>query len=338
MSFCDTDVSGIPTDDEELSLTLITSRLNSLRTTIQVNQFFPRCYFSQRFGSEKSFDPENAETYSTLKSFIKKYSFYGDEPSWAVHAAFEVDTFQSYDAPDFLKYLAVKMGQYDKGQQGETESSGSTGSGSSETGKASSETGNTSTASKETLKDSMASGNGTGDVSVKETKSGNGTFVTGPSCPSRVPGTSMNAMNETAVSTICTNFVHGTTASNVTATPPCKASANGKHIPLDNNNNKAGNTDKPAAAVVVVAEDHTSVKSSKSSTTKPKSKFKNAFSFGKKKKNGPNGPTSGFGIRDDANGNTANGLGNGKVSKAVNGQMVLRTEGLLAKHGDRTKR
>jgi len=147
----------------------------------------------------------------------------------------------------------------------------------------------------------------------------------------------MNAMNETAVSTICTNFVHGTTSSNITATPPCKASANGKHIPSDNNN-KAGNTNKPAA-MVAIAEDHTSVKSSKSSTTKPKSKFKNAFSFGKKKKNGPNGPTSGFGIRDnDANGNTTNGLGNGKVSKAVNGQMVLRTEELLAKHGDPRKR
>jgi len=56
-----------------------------------------------------TFDAENAETYALLRAFTKKYSFGGEE-SWGQHAAFEVDTFQTYDAPDFKEYLGLKFG------------------------------------------------------------------------------------------------------------------------------------------------------------------------------------------------------------------------------------
>src|SRR5271169_2461767 len=96
-----------------MALKLIIWRLASLKTTIEINQFFPRAYFAQRFSVERTFDPENAETYITLENFIKKYSFASpqEEPSWGSLTAFEVDTFQNYDAPDFKKYLYLKFGK-----------------------------------------------------------------------------------------------------------------------------------------------------------------------------------------------------------------------------------
>jgi hypothetical protein len=97
--------------------------LKSLRTTIEVNQFFPRAYFSSRFCLDTTFDHENAETYDLLRAFTKKYSFGGEDPSWGQHTAFEVDTFQNYDAPDFKQYLGLKFGHL---APSEEESCGST--------------------------------------------------------------------------------------------------------------------------------------------------------------------------------------------------------------------
>lgn len=90
-----------------MALELIRTRLQGLRTTIQMNQFFPRAYFSERFHAESAVDIENTETWITLRNFVKKYTPTTEE-SWAYHTAFEVVTFQSYDAPDFRQYLAVK--------------------------------------------------------------------------------------------------------------------------------------------------------------------------------------------------------------------------------------
>jgi hypothetical protein len=227
--------SALPSSDEELSLNLILGRLNSLKTTIQVNQFFPRSYFSQRFNAEKSFDiTENSDTFNTLKSFIKKYSYYGEEPSWAIHASFEVDTFQSYDAPDFLKYLAVRIGQHtddddDKNEvegEGGTDSCGSNVSEGTFNGKASSETVPTSTTGSDG-KDSSSSSpteNGTIKPTVKATGTSNGTTVKGPSCPIPVNGTTT-----TTTKTTNNGSINGPTTH-------CKASTNGKHLPQDNNN------------------------------------------------------------------------------------------------------
>ena len=95
-----------------MALKLIMWRLASLKTTIEINQFFPKAYFAQRFSVERTFDPEYAETYITLGNFIKKYSIASpeEEPSWGTHTAFEVETFRNYDAPDFKKYLYLKFG------------------------------------------------------------------------------------------------------------------------------------------------------------------------------------------------------------------------------------
>jgi hypothetical protein len=98
-----------------MALDFIIWRLGSLKTTIQVDQFFPRAYFSQRFSVEHTFDPENAGTYTTLKDFIKKYGSNSlEERSWGGHTAFEVETFQTYDAPDFRKYLNLKLGGHEE--------------------------------------------------------------------------------------------------------------------------------------------------------------------------------------------------------------------------------
>ena len=98
-----------------MSLEFILWRLGSLKTTIEVNQFFPRTYFSQRFSVERTFDPENEETYITLREFTKKYNLTShDAPSWGAHAAFEVETFQTYDPPDFRKYLNLKLGSHEE--------------------------------------------------------------------------------------------------------------------------------------------------------------------------------------------------------------------------------
>jgi hypothetical protein len=91
-----------------MALDLIRTRLQGLKTTIKLNQFFPRAYFSERFEAEKVSDAENTETWVTLRNFSKKYTLTTDE-SWAYHTAFEVVTFQAYDAPDFRQYLAVRL-------------------------------------------------------------------------------------------------------------------------------------------------------------------------------------------------------------------------------------
>lgn len=104
------DGSSGPSSENALALELILARLKSLKTSIEVNQFFPRTYFASRLSLDMAFDPENTETYGQLRAFTKKYSFGGNEPSWGQHTAFEVDTFQSYDAPDFKEYLGLKFG------------------------------------------------------------------------------------------------------------------------------------------------------------------------------------------------------------------------------------
>jgi hypothetical protein len=79
--------------------------------TIQINQFFPKSYFSSAFSVERNFTLENKDTYDTLKTFIKKYS--DEEGSWKSSTAIEIATFQNYDAPDFKRYLVVKIGDED---------------------------------------------------------------------------------------------------------------------------------------------------------------------------------------------------------------------------------
>jgi hypothetical protein len=60
---------------------------------------------------ERTFDPENAETYTTLRYFTKKYTVTPPEKkSWGAHTVLEVTTFQKYDAPDFRNYLNLKCG------------------------------------------------------------------------------------------------------------------------------------------------------------------------------------------------------------------------------------
>ena len=113
-----------------MALDFILWRLASLKTTIEVNQFFPRAYFSQRFSVERTFDPLNAETYTTLREFTKKYSNSQEEQSWCCYTGFEVETFQTYDAPDFKKYLSLKLSGH--GEEGSIESSYRTGKSSSE--------------------------------------------------------------------------------------------------------------------------------------------------------------------------------------------------------------
>lgn len=105
-----------------MALDFILWRLGSLKTTIEVNQFFPRAYFSQQFSVERTFDPENSETYITLRDFTKKYASKSqEEQSWAVHTAVEVEAFQTYDALDFKKYLNLKLGSRE--EEGSAESS-----------------------------------------------------------------------------------------------------------------------------------------------------------------------------------------------------------------------
>lgn len=102
---------GVVSDEDSMALDLILSRLASLKRTIEINQFFPRSYFSQRFSVERTFDAENEEAYATLRDFTKKYAFESQEKtSWGAHTAFEVDTFQNYNAPDFKRYLNLKFG------------------------------------------------------------------------------------------------------------------------------------------------------------------------------------------------------------------------------------
>ena len=73
--------SGIPTFEEQVSRHLILSRLRTLKTTIEVNQFFPHNYFSQRFNVERTFNQENFATFETLRAFIKKYRYLDLRPS-----------------------------------------------------------------------------------------------------------------------------------------------------------------------------------------------------------------------------------------------------------------
>lgn len=113
-----------------MALDLILCRLESIKTTIEVNQFFPRAYFSQRFSVERTFDPLNTETYTTLREFTKKYSNSQEELSWCCYTGFEVETFQTYDARDFRKYLSSKLSG--RGEEGSIESSYRTGKSSSE--------------------------------------------------------------------------------------------------------------------------------------------------------------------------------------------------------------
>jgi hypothetical protein len=98
--------SGQVAEEDFMALDFIIWRLQSLRTTIKVDQFFPRSYFSERFQVERNFDFEYIETFVTLRDFIKKHILTAEE-SWGSHASLEVETFQTYDAPDFRKYLAV---------------------------------------------------------------------------------------------------------------------------------------------------------------------------------------------------------------------------------------
>ena len=95
-------------DENELAFHSILSRLESLNTTIQVNRFFPRMYFSCTFAVDRNFEPENKETYCILRDFIRKYSppTTGEE-SWASLAEKEIKTFQKYDAADLKKYVEI---------------------------------------------------------------------------------------------------------------------------------------------------------------------------------------------------------------------------------------
>lgn len=96
-------------EENELAFHSILSRLESLNTTIKVNRFFPRMYFSSTFTVDRNFDPENKETYSILRDFIRKYSppTTAGEESWASLAEKEIKTFQKYDAADLKKYVEI---------------------------------------------------------------------------------------------------------------------------------------------------------------------------------------------------------------------------------------
>jgi len=166
-------ISPGPSPENELALELILARLKSLKTTIEVNQFFPRAYFSARLCLDTAFDPENAQTYDILRAFAKKYSFGGEEPSWVQHTAFEVDTFQNYDAPDFKQYLGLKFGHL---APVEEESCGSTEvEGGSNSGKSSSETSNTSSG---TTTSDFQKGKQNGGLVNCEATNGKGTMKT----------------------------------------------------------------------------------------------------------------------------------------------------------------
>jgi hypothetical protein len=92
---------------------LLLWRLKSLRTTIEVDQFFPFCYLQSQFG--RDFEMENTET--VLRDFIRKHTrgFDSERPrSWATMTFKEVETFQSYDAPMFREYLAQKRKTIDE--------------------------------------------------------------------------------------------------------------------------------------------------------------------------------------------------------------------------------
>jgi hypothetical protein len=113
-------------------------RLSSIRTTIEVDSFYPRMFFQQRFVVENTVEQENASAFPILKKYIEKYtpgseglqrdssssslSTKSDTPglatpplkSWCDETLEEIERFANFDAVDFGRYLRTKFPQMEE--------------------------------------------------------------------------------------------------------------------------------------------------------------------------------------------------------------------------------
>jgi hypothetical protein len=204
----------------------------------------------------------------------------------------EIDTFRSYDAVDFARYLEIWRRNQEKqatqkpvegGQKEESETN--TTNRDIGTGKGSSETAATSTVTDQTTSTNSGShGTTKTPTTTVSNRSPQGT-VKRSACPS--------------------------------ANPPSNLPSRGKSSSNGNQSSQSGNP-----AIVTGTEDHTSINSSKSSNSKKASKFKNVFSFGKKKGSCLIGLSSNSG----GSGKVSE---KGRVSKVENERIIQRTESLL---------
>jgi hypothetical protein len=102
-------------EDSALALDFLLWRLSSLKCEVEVDQFFPTCYFRSGFIWDSH--QENTETYRTLRNFIEKHLIKCDPSatkesahnSWATRCYHEIKSFQSYDAPDFRIFLLKSL-------------------------------------------------------------------------------------------------------------------------------------------------------------------------------------------------------------------------------------
>ena len=109
--------SGQVSEQEKMALELILGRLQSLKTTIQVDQFFPRAYFQTSSTSlphncaNGSTEIEPSQTWPTLRNFSKKYAYLDTTGtgSWATHTLKELDNYQVYDAVDIRNYYSLQQ-------------------------------------------------------------------------------------------------------------------------------------------------------------------------------------------------------------------------------------
>ena len=101
---------------------MITSRLHSLKTTIEVDQFFPRSYFQKRSsldedGLERRLADEPSQTWQNLRGFMKKYLYFDNDGqySWAALTMKELDNYQRYDSVDLQSYYSLRSRAADYG-------------------------------------------------------------------------------------------------------------------------------------------------------------------------------------------------------------------------------
>ena len=110
-------------------------RLSLIKTAIEVDSFYPRMFFQQRFVVEHSVEQEKTSAFPILKKYIKKYTPASEElperdsssssldapssetpplKSWCEERFEEIERFAKFDAVDFGPYLRTKFPQWEE--------------------------------------------------------------------------------------------------------------------------------------------------------------------------------------------------------------------------------
>jgi len=117
--------------DDADALEYLRTELTTIKGTILYDQFFPTMFFSQRLSMERTFSPENSDTYAKLKRFTERYTLppakeeteYRDAKqeiapvkTWAEETLAVIEKFANFDSVDFRTYLKAKSSHGESGE------------------------------------------------------------------------------------------------------------------------------------------------------------------------------------------------------------------------------